>query len=90
MSSLFEELTRQLTGPRAAELGRSLGADPATTEKAVPAALATLMGALARNTDRSDGAEALFGALARDHDGSVLGDLDGFLSKGARAVVRPS
>ena len=69
------------SGSRAAELGRSLGADPAATEKAIPAALATLMGALARNTDRSDGAEALFGALARDHDGSVLNDLDGFLSK---------
>ncbi len=80
MSSLFEELAGQLSGNRAAELGRRVGADPAKTEQAVPAALAALMGALARNTDRSDGAEALSGALARDHDGSLLDNLDGFLS----------
>ena len=50
-------------------------------KSAVPAAVGALMGALANNSSKRGGAEALHGALARDHDGSVLDDLPGYLSK---------
>jgi hypothetical protein len=45
-------------------------------------ALPLLIGALSRNTSSPDGAAGLAGALKRDHDGSILGDL-------AQAVGRP-
>lgn len=34
------------------------------------------------NTDKPGGADALFGALSRDHDGGLLDDLGGFLGGG--------
>ncbi len=79
MSTIFEALTSQLGGNTARQIGGQLGADPQATEKAVPLALGTLMGALAGNSSRSGGAEALMGALARDHDGSILENLGGYL-----------
>jgi hypothetical protein len=36
-----------------------------------------------RNTDQPDGAESLFNALNRDHDGSILDNLGGFLGGAA-------
>ena len=42
-------------------------------------ALPILVGALAKNTSQSQGAESLHQALAKDHDGSILDDLGGFL-----------
>ena len=44
-----------------------------------------LVGALANNTNQSGGAQALLGALDRDHDGSVLDDVAGFLGQSGAA-----
>ncbi|MEL7059173.1 MAG: DUF937 domain-containing protein, partial [Acidobacteriota bacterium] len=54
-----------------------------TTQKAVAAALPMLLGTMARNANEPAGAAALAGALDRDHDGSVLDDVQGFLGGGA-------
>lgn len=78
--ALLDMLTDQLAGERTAQIGRRLGTDEGTAGKAIAAALPLLMGALAKNASRSDGANSLAGALDRDHDGSVLDDLGGFLS----------
>jgi hypothetical protein len=43
------------------------------------AALPALISALSRNASRGDGARALSNALERDHDGSILDNLGGFL-----------
>ena len=37
------------------------------------------MGALAKNASQNQGAESLHKALAKDHDGSILNDLGGFI-----------
>ena len=79
MSSIFDMLTQQLAGGGLEQIAERLGADRSTTEKAVPAALGTLMSALAANSARGGGADALHGAIAKDHDGSVLDDLSGYL-----------
>ena len=79
MSSLLEMLTGQLGGGALNQLSKQLGADEQTTGTAVSAALPVLLGALAKNSARPEGANALFGALSRDHDGSVLDNLTGFL-----------
>jgi hypothetical protein len=80
MPSLFDTLTQSLGASEVAQLGQQIGADPATTSSAVSAALPLLLGALARNSAQPDGADALAGALARDHDGSILDDVSGYLS----------
>jgi hypothetical protein len=79
MSSLLELLSDQLGGDATAQISRQVGTDEGATGKAISAALPMLMGALANNASRSDGAQSLAGALDRDHDGSVLDDISGFL-----------
>lgn len=79
MPSLFDTLTQSLGANELGQLGQRIGADPATTSTAVSAALPMLLGALARNSAQPNGADALAGALARDHDGSILDDVSGYL-----------
>ena len=81
MSSLLNTLMQQLGGNAIQQISSQLGADPASTQTAVGAALPLLLGALGRNTASPDGAAALSNAL-QQHDGSVLNDLTGFLSTG--------
>lgn len=80
-SSIFEMLNQQLTDRGTLDqIGRQIGArDNAATQKAVQMGLAGLMGGLAKNAQQGSGAEALAGALDRDHDGSILDNLGGFL-----------
>ena len=75
---LTEELLAQLQGAPLQQLSRQLGTDPDQTGNAVAAALPVLLGALGRNSAQPQGAQALYGALPRDHGGgmdlgSVLG-----------------
>lgn len=81
MSTLLDTLMDQLGGDQLEQMSGRLGTDRQTTRNAVGAALPTLLGALARNASRPEGAQALHGALDRDHDGSVLENLSGFLSQ---------
>lgn len=83
MSSLTDLLGQTLQGNALNSLGVQLGTDPQTTSAAVNAALPMLVGALARNSASDTGAQALSTALARDHDGSVLDDVGGFLGGAA-------
>ena len=75
---LTEGLLAQLQGAPLQQLSRQLGTDPDQTGNAVAAALPLLLGALGRNSAQPQGAQALYGALQRDHGGgmdlgSVLG-----------------
>lgn len=80
--SLLDMLQSQLAGSHAAQVSQRIGVDQATGEKAIGAALPALMAALAGNARRKDGATKLAEALERDHDGSILDDLPGFLTRG--------
>jgi len=80
MASIMDMLTRQIGGGTLQQIGRELGTDEARTGTAVATALPMLLSALSRNASSSEGAEALHGALSRDHDGSVLDDLSRQLS----------
>jgi hypothetical protein len=77
MSNLTQELLAQLQGAPLQKISQQLGVDPTQAEGAVGAALPLLMGALGKNASQAQGAEALFGALQRDHAGG--GDLGGLL-----------
>jgi hypothetical protein len=78
MSSLFNMLA-DLAGQENSALARSIGADEASTQSAVRAALPLLLGALQRNASDPDGATSLHGALESDHDGSILDNLGDLL-----------
>jgi hypothetical protein len=81
MDDLIRSIATQLDSGAMNQLGRQLGTDSQSTQNAVQAALPLLLGALAKNSASSGGADALAGALDRDHDGSILDDLHGsFLS----------
>ncbi len=79
MESLMETLGRALGGSNLGQISRQIGADEASTGNAMAAALPALISALSRNASRGDGARALSNALERDHDGSILDNLGGFL-----------
>lgn len=69
-NSLIAELMGQLQGASAGAMARQLGADAETTSDAIAAALPMIVGALGRNARQADGAQALLGALQRDHGGA--------------------
>lgn len=81
MASLVESLLNQLGGSNLQQVSQRLGADSATTNAAMSAALPILLGALAKNAATPGGAEALSNALSRDHNGSALDNLPGTLDE---------
>lgn len=76
-NSLTNDLMHQLQGQPLAQMSQKLGLAPDETANAVSAALPLLMGALGRNASQPQGAEALFGALQKDHTGLDLGGVLG-------------
>ena len=79
MDSITQLLLQQLAGGAASQIGNKIGADEQTTNSALSAAIPLLVSALAKNASKPEGAQALQQAVTKDHDGSILDDLDGFL-----------
>jgi hypothetical protein len=79
MSDMLEMLAQTLGGNTVGQISNQIGADEGSTAKAISAALPILQGAMDRNTDQPGGAESLFNALNRDHDGSILDNIGGLL-----------
>ncbi|MEM6782654.1 MAG: DUF937 domain-containing protein [Bacteroidota bacterium] len=77
MTDLLNTLTSTLGGDTTSQLASAIGASPQQTQQGIAAAMPMLLGQLNRNTNTPEGAQALAGALDRDHDGSVLGLLGG-------------
>lgn len=73
---LTQELLSQLQGAPIQKLSGQLGLAPDQAGKAVAAALPLLMGALGRNSAQPQGAQALLGALQRDHAAGGGGGFD--------------
>lgn len=80
--SLINFVNQELSGPRLAQISQQLGVSEDQTREALPAALATLTGAMAQNASQPQGAQQLSNALSKDHDGSILDSLDSFLGSG--------
>lgn len=86
MSTMTQDLLAQLDGAPLQQISRQLGIDQSQAAGAVGAALPLLMGALGRNASQPQGAEALFGALQKDHaGGGGIGDLLGAVLGGAQS-----
>ncbi len=72
----------QLGGGGIEQIGRSVGLDSGDVSKVLAGAMPAMLSGLTRNSSSSAGAAGLLGALDRDHDGSVLDDVMGFLGGG--------
>lgn len=84
MSALLEILAGSLGRGAVQQISSKLGLNDDTTGRIVQAALPILVSALARNSSSPQGASALQTALNKDHDGSVLDDVLGFLGSSAQ------
>ena len=78
-ASLIDDLLGQLQGAPSEQIAQQLGTDPQTAQDAIAAALPMIVGAMGRNAQQPGGADALFGALQRDHSGAGSLDLGGLL-----------
>jgi hypothetical protein len=79
MASITDLLRQQFSSGDLAQVSQMIGADEDTTRNGVGAAIPLLMDALARNASTPEGAQALNQALEKDHDGSVLDNVQGYL-----------
>ena len=86
MSSLTDDIFSQLSGGAMQQISQQLGTGQAQTAGAIAAALPVILGAMGRNASQPDGADALFGALGRDHNGGGgLGDILGAVLGGQQS-----
>ncbi len=85
--SIIEGLAQQFSGDTIGQLSSLVGAQPEETGRAVAAALPMLVGSMAGAAQQPDGANALFGALSNDHDGSILDALGPMLGGGYASRV---
>ena len=76
-NTLTDDLYSQLEGQPLQKISQQLGIGPAQMAGAVSAALPLLLGALGRNATQDQGADALFGALQKDHRGLDIGSVLG-------------
>lgn len=87
MTALTDELFAQLEGAPLQQISQQLGIGKAQAAGAVSAALPLLIGALGKNASQPQGAEALFGALQKDHAGGTdIGSLLGMVLGGGAAT----
>jgi hypothetical protein len=76
-------VSEQLQGEELSAISRSIGADEQTTRGAIGSALPVLVTALAGNAAKPAAAAQLHDAIRKDHDGSLLDNLSGFLGNPA-------
>lgn len=84
--AILDTLKQHLTPATIQQMSASIGADPATTSKAVSMALPALLGGLTRNASKPQGAQDLDRAL-NDHNGSILDNLGGLLGGAASGGI---
>jgi len=84
MAELSDTLNELLEG-RAARIGQRIGADEQQTRTAIRTAVPALLAALSQEARPGTGLQA---AIERDHDGSILDQLDDYLGGSAQLSPR--
>lgn len=79
MAGLMDLLGAALNESTIKQMAGQLGVSDTQVQSAIGMALPAILQGLQRNAADPQGAESLANALQRDHDGSVLDDLMGFL-----------
>lgn len=86
MADIMDLLKGQLSEGLLDQLTQQIGAqDRQQTATAAEGIVETLMAALAKNSRTPEGAGALSNALDKDHDGSILDDVAGYLGGSRQA-----
>jgi len=81
MANLFNEVSRHLNDDVIMQLAKQLGAsDVNKVRKAAGGASEILLDAISKSANNQNSGGGLFGAIERDHDGGILGDLVGTLT----------
>lgn len=89
MSNLFNEVSQHLNDDVIVQLANQIGAqDPNQVKKAAGGIAEILLDVIAKNANNQQSGDGLFGAIERDHDGGILGNLLGVL-KGQSKVNNP-
>lgn len=89
MSNLFNEVSQHLNDDVIVQLANQIGAqDPNQVKKAAGGITEILLDVIAKNANNQQSGGGLFGAIERDHDGGILGNLLGVL-KGQSKVNNP-
>ena len=80
MSDLIGILSEQFGGDVVEAISNQLQINPQQAQSALGSALPILLNALANNSAEEEGANSLYRAVEKDHDGSVWDNLSGFLN----------
>ncbi|HEY6119041.1 MAG TPA: DUF937 domain-containing protein [Pyrinomonadaceae bacterium] len=79
MNIISQMITQRIAGAAASQLASRLGVSEGTAQTAVQLAVPLIVAALARNASQPQEAQDLHEAVSRDHDGSILDNLMGYL-----------
>ncbi len=77
---LMQIIQGQLTETVMDQLTGQTGGNRQQTSTATSSILNALVGAMAKNASKEDGASSLFNALEKDHDGSLLDNITDFIN----------
>jgi hypothetical protein len=81
-SDILGSLMGQLGGGGIGEIARTVGVSSSDVTNVLGGAVPAIMAGLTRNSSSGEGIAGLAGALDRDHDGSILDDVMGYLGGG--------
>ena len=79
MNAISDMVTQQIAGAAASQMAQRLGISEGTARTAVSLAVPLILAALARNAAQPQGAQDLHQAVTKDHAGSILDNLMGYL-----------
>jgi len=80
MRDLFKEVSQHLNDDVLRQLGQQVGAaDFGSVRKAAGGITELLLDAISKSANNQETGGGLFGAIQKDHDGGILGDLMGVL-----------
>ncbi len=79
MFNIQSIIQNQVSDVVANKIGGSLGLPEGVSKSIARKVAPLLMAGMARKNKSKEGAESLLGALKKDHDGDVLGNIDGLL-----------
>jgi hypothetical protein len=85
MNSITQMISQNIAGSAVRAMAAKLGLSEAMTEQAVKIAVPLILARLAQNAAQPEGAGALQDAVSKDHDGSIFGDLMGYIGNPAAA-----
>jgi hypothetical protein len=78
---VLEMLEERLNGEVVDRISGRVDADPVTVTNAIGTAVPLLLTAIADNVSNQDEARALATAVSQDHDGGILDDVPGYVSR---------